>query len=295
MNIARLAAACATPAMIQVKLRLARPDGIRHSGAMQNEPFFQRDGIYYVPQSSSRGPWNPQSLHGRVIAGLLGHALEDAFGDPGFVPARLTVDMYKLPGFDPIEIKTALVREGGRIKVAEAEFISGGVSMARASCQFLRITEAPAGEVYGPGNWDVPLPEDIPPPEPTTAPMGRMWATRPIQGGFGQAGKVRQVWMSEVREIVGGAPLTPFQRVAVACDFVSPFAHASSEGLSYINSDVTLYLQRLPVGEWIGFEKTDHQATLGVAVGECRLYDREGPIGLAACAALGQRKPPPKP
>ena len=266
---------------------------------MQNEPFFKRDGEFYVPQASARGPWNPQSLHGRVIAGLLGHALEEAYGDPGFIPARLTVDMYKLPGFDPIEVKTALVREGGRIKVAEAEFISGGVSMAKASCQFLRITEAPAGEVYSPPNWDVPKPQDIPPPaDPKLGPMGRMWATRAITASFGQpgfSGKVRQTWMSEVREMVEGYPLTPFQRVAVACDFVSPFAHAGTEGLGYINSDVTLYLQRLPVGEWIGFEKTDHQATLGVAVGECRLYDEQGPIGLAACAALGQRRPPPRP
>ena len=261
--------------------------------AMQNEPFFQRDGILYVPQPIARGPWNPQSLHGRVIAGLLGHALEEAFGEPDFVPARLTVDMFKLPGFDPIEVRTALVRQGGRIKVAEAEFISGGVSMAKASCQFLRRTEAPEGRVYGPGNWDVPKPEDITPPD--YGPMGRMWATRPIKGGFNDPNDVRQTWMAEVREIVGGMPLTPFQRVAVACDFVSPFAHVSDKGLGYINSDVTLYLHRLPVGEWIGFEKTDHQAAEGIAVGECRLYDKQGPIGFASCAALGQKRPPPPP
>ena len=211
---------------------------------MQNEPFFKRDGEYYVPQASGRGPWNPQSLHGRVIIGLLGHALEETFGDPEFVPARLTVDMYKLPGFDPIEVKTQLIRQGGRIRVAEAEFISGGVSMAKASCQFLRRTEAPAGEVWGPPNWDVPKPDEITAPDPGTGPMGRMWATRPISGGFGQPvapGQKRQTWMSEVRELVEGYALTPFQRVAVACDFVSPFAHAAPEGLSSINSDVRPY------------------------------------------------------
>ena len=264
---------------------------------MENQAFFIRDGAHYVPQASARGPWNPQSLHGRVIAGLLGHALEDAYGDPGFVPARLTVDMYKLPGFDPIEVRTALIREGGRIKVAEAEFISGGVSMAKASCQLLRVTEAPAGQVWGPPNWDVPKPDEITPPDPGSGPMGRMWATRPISGAFGQPlapGEKRQTWMSEVRELIEGVPLTPFQRVAVACDFVSPFAHAAPEGLSYINSDVTLYLHRPMVGEWIGFEKTDHQATDGVAVGECRLYDIEGPIGFGSCAALAQRRAPPK-
>ncbi len=263
---------------------------------MQNEPFFKRDGQNYLPQISARGPWNEQSLHGRVVIGLLGYALEVAHGDPDFVPARLTVDMYRLPSFDPVEVTTNLIREGGRIRVAEAEFISGGVSMAKASCQFLRRTQAPEGEVYGLPNWEVPKPDDIPAPEPFAGPMGKMWATRPIVGGFGQPGKVRQTWMSEVRELVEGVPLTPFQRVAVACDFVSPFANASSQGLAYINTDVTLYLHRAMVGEWLGFEKTDHQGTDGVALGECRLYDVEGPLGIAACAALGQRRmPPPKP
>ena len=66
-------------------------------------------------------------------------------------------------------------------------------------------------------------------------------------------------------------------RVAVAADFASPFANAGDQGLGYINSDVTLYLHRLPVKEWIGFEVVNHRATDGVAIGECWLYDERGP------------------
>lgn len=262
--------------------------------AMTNEPFFKKDGDHYVPNPSSRGPWNPQSLHGRVIAGLLGYEIERKHGDPDFIPARLTVDMFRLPGFDPIEIKTNLIREGGRIRVVEAEFISGGVSMAKASCQLLRRTENPESDAWQPGNWDVPKPDDIAPPPPRADGMGGMWATRTITGGgFGQGGFTggqRRMWMSEVRDIVEGSELTPFTRVAVACDFASPFANAASTGLAYINSDVTLYLHRLPKSEWIGFETVNHQATDGVAIGECFLYDEEGPIGSATVAALAQRR-----
>lgn len=59
-------------------------------------------------------------------------------------------------------------------------------------------------------------------------------------------------------------------------------------GLRYINSDVTLHLHRLPVGEWIGLETTDHQATRGVAYGAARLYDEEGLIGATSCVAVAQ-------
>ena len=34
---------------------------------MANEPFFRIDGTHYVPTPAGRGPWDPNSLHGRVI------------------------------------------------------------------------------------------------------------------------------------------------------------------------------------------------------------------------------------
>jgi hypothetical protein len=35
----------------------------------------------------------------------------------------------------------------------------------------------------------------------------------------------------------------------------------------------------------------NHQATDGIAIGECFLYDQQGPIGSSTVAALAQRKP----
>jgi hypothetical protein len=256
---------------------------------MSNPPFFTVEGDHYVPTPAARGPWDPNSLHGRVIAGLLGAEIERLHGDPDFIPARLSVDMYRLPDLSPVEVVTRVVREGYRIKVIDAEFISAGVSAGRATCQLLRRTEAPEGGVWKPPSWEVPRPDEIAPPEPSTNPLGGMWAMRRIAGDWGTMGQKR-TWMSEVRELVAGRPLTPFVRVAVAADFASPFANAGDQGLKYINSDVTVYLHREPVGEWVGFEVTDHGDTAGVAFGQCRLYDVEGPIGAASCCALAQKR-----
>jgi acyl-Coa thioesterase superfamily protein/acyl-CoA thioesterase superfamily protein len=256
---------------------------------MANDPFFTIQGDHYVPTPAARGPWNPNSLHGRVIAGLLGAEIERLHGSPDFLPARLTVDMYRLPDLSRVEVVVRPVREGRRIKVIDAEFISGGVSAGRATCQLLKRTENPSGNVWKPQPWAVPKPADIPPPTDARAGMGGMWAMRRIAGDFGAVGQKR-CWMSEVRELVEGRPLTPFVRVAVAADFASPFANAGDQGLKYINSDVTVYLHREPVGEWVGFEVTDHGDTAGVAFGQCRLYDVEGPIGEASCCALAQKR-----
>ena len=256
---------------------------------MANEPFFTIEGTHYVPTPASRGPWNPNSLHGRVIAGLLGAEIERLHGSAAFMPARLTVDMYRLPDLSPVEVVTRVVREGKRIKVIDAEFISGGVSAGRATCQLLLRTENPAGNVWKPTPWEVPAPADIAPPADGRSGMGGMWATRRIAGDFGTVGQKR-IWMSEVRELVAGRALTPFVRVAVSADFASPFANAGDAGLEFINSDVTVYLHREPRTEWIGYEVVNHGATDGVAIGECFLYDEDGPIGSAACAALAQRR-----
>jgi hypothetical protein len=255
----------------------------------QNRPFFVRGDSAYTANRVSAGPWDPNSLHGRVVIGLLAHEIEARYGGPDFIPARLTVDMYRLPGFDRMEVTTRSVRDGKRIKVIDAEFFSGGTSMARATCQLLRRTANPEGTVWSPPNWSVPAPGEIEPPADRRSALGGMWEIRHISGAMGTVGP-RRLWMREVRELVSGVRLTPFVRAALASDFASPFANAGDKGLGYINSDATLYLHREMEGEWIGMEVVNHQATDGVAIGECFIFDVEGPIGTASVAALAQRR-----
>lgn len=255
---------------------------------MPNEPFFRKEGDLFIPTKAGIGPWTATSLHGRLIIGLLGAEIERQYRTPDYMPARLTVDMYRLPDLSPVEVVTRVVKDGYRIKVVDAEFISGGESAGRATCQLLRRTENPPGKVWTPDNWDAPKPADL--PAPPQRPMGGMWDVRRISGDFGTPGHPRRLWMAEIRDLVEGEPFTPFARVATAADFVSPFANSGDQGLGYINSDATIYLHREPVSDWIGFDVTGHGATDGVAIGECRLYDEAGVIGSASCTALAQKR-----
>src|SRR6476659_8872890 len=98
----------------------------------KNQPFFthDRDRDTFMPTPVSNGPWDPNSLHGRVVIGLLAHVIEQRHGSDDFVPARLTVDMFRLPNTTtPIEDTTTLVRDGMRITVLEAEFDRSGTRM----------------------------------------------------------------------------------------------------------------------------------------------------------------------
>ena len=147
-------------AQLRTRRAMTKQQNPSCSAAMTNQPFFTKRGDAFIPNPVSNGPWDPNSMHGRVVVGLLAHVIEERHGSDEFVPARLTVDMFRLPDIlTPVEVTTRLVRDGKRIKVVEAEFFSGGTSMARASCQLLRRTENAPGNVWSPSNWDAPLPE----------------------------------------------------------------------------------------------------------------------------------------
>lgn len=258
------------------------------------EPFLVRDGDAYTPTMKANGWWREGgNLHARVMIGLFAHVIEKEFGEPDFQPTRLTADLYRLPDLSPLTVTTRLVRQGGRIKLIEAELFSGGVSSARASCQLLRRGEQPAAPLWSPEPWTAPPPDQVPPP---SKPFTDRWEMRPILppgvvvANDMRAPGPRRTWLREVRPLVGGEAYTPFSRVATGVDYTSPIANGAETGLDFINSDVTLYLHRAPVGEWIGYEVTDHQSEDGIAVGHCRLHDVEGPIGFSSCAALAQRR-----
>jgi hypothetical protein len=45
-------------------------------------PFFHRHGDHLSATKAAQCPWMPNSLHGRVIIGLLGTEIEHLHGDP---------------------------------------------------------------------------------------------------------------------------------------------------------------------------------------------------------------------
>lgn len=253
-------------------------------------PFFVREGATLLPTEASRGPWGRDTLNGRVVAGLLAHEIERLHGDEALLPARLTVDLFRMSTIAPATVAARVLRDGGRIRVVEAQFRSGDEVVAHAVCQFLRRSANPEGDIWRPADWTVPAPDEIAAPEGASTPVRGLWDLRQITGDIRKTVGQRRAWLREVRELVGGEALTPFVRVAAAADYASPFSHFTPSGLAYINSDLSLYLHRLPRSKWIGFEVVDQGAAEGVSNAICRLYDEDGAMGSVTVAALAQRR-----
>ena len=240
------------------------------------------EGLRPVPEAQS--PWSADMLHGRLLAGLAARAVEGGDHDPALRLARLTLDMFRPPPMSPFTVSSAVVRDGRRVRVVEISIRAGGTEVARASALMLRAGDHPHATVWSAPDWDAPPPEAFPPPDDWVAMNG--WDIRLMTpGGFWTADRKR-LWARDGWELVEGEPLSPVVRAALAADLPNPLANSGSEGLQFINADLTLFLGRPPVSEWIGLEVTDHLGHDGIAIGSCTLYDTSGPIGSSTVCAM---------
>jgi hypothetical protein len=219
-------------------------------------------------------------LHGRLVGGLAARALENEHAGEGLHAARLTVDMFRNSPLTPLRVTTKRIRDGRRIRVADAEISSARGVIGRASLVLLRRGERPSGEVRSTPPWDAPAPADL------GAPLWRPDGWRPPFDLWYIGEDRRRVWIRESHPLVAGEKSSPLVRTALAADFASPLSNAGTEGLRYINADYTLYLSRLPLGEVVGLEATGHLSDEGIATGQCAMHDESGPIGYCAVTAI---------
>lgn len=257
---------------------------------MALEPFFTPTEHGLAPGPAACGPWAGDMMHGRLLAGLAALAIERDHAADGFLPMRLTVDLFRNPPMEPVDVTTSLVRAGGRVRAVDALVRIGGRDVARASSLFLRTGDEPDGDdVPVSSPWDAPTVDQIGAALDPEAPFDVV----AVPGrGFGDPG-TRQLWVRDARPLVAGTAVSPFVRAALVADIASPLANFGSGGLDFINADLTLHLGRLPEGEWIGAETSERVAGAGVAMAVTTLHDRRGPIGASTvCAVRNPRLAP---
>ena len=257
---------------------------------MSASPFYEVQGEEFAPTELTRGPWDADAQHAGPPAALLGRAVERLGG--GGAPmrvGRITYEILRPVPLAPLRVDAAIVRDGRRVRLAEATMRAGGSEVVRARAWLLREQEVglpPGLERETPPD----RPEDGVPSEffPTGADVGYHTAVeyRFIRGAFLEAGPA-QVWMRSLAPLVAGEELSPLQRVLVVAD--------SGNGVSatldwrrfiFINVDLTVHLERMPVGEWVCVDAVTRPTASGVGSAESQLSDRAGRIGRAVQTLL---------
>ncbi len=255
---------------------------------------FRADGELLVPQDIARSLWREDQMHGVATSGALARELENAViaaGRDDLRPARYTVDLFKAPGMGPCTMASTVVREGSRLMLLEATLSQEDQVVARASGLFLKATENPTGDVWGPADAPTPPPLEVAPVSdeprvPIFFSDGVGWSQNFAEH---QNGGRKQTWQTALAIVVGEKP-TPFQGLAGAADSTSMVMNWGSAGVQYINTDITLAISRVPVSQEIGLSALSWYSHDGISTGTATVFDREGPIGTSTVTSISNAR-----
>jgi hypothetical protein len=254
------------------------------------DSFYVSDGDRYLASELTRGPWDPGSQHAGPPAALLGRELERLPEADEFELARVTYEILRPVPIGPLRVEARILRPGRRVQLVGAELSVDGETLMRAAAW--RIRRA---------SFDLPSQaavEDDPPPPPERGETVEFFATgqdegyhtamevRFVSGGFLQPGPA-EVWLRMRQPLVANEEPTPLQRVLIAADVGNGVsATLDPRDFLFINTELTVHLERMPVGEWVFLDAVTRAQPTGVGVAESVMADREGRIGRALQALL---------
>jgi len=254
---------------------------------------FEADGDRMVPTELARGPWSPDAQHGGPPAALLARALEQADpGDARFV-SRLTIELLRPVPLVPLEVRTRTLRPGRKVQWIEGSLLAGDVEVARATALRLRTDSTLDLPVPEPAPLALPRPADGTPfaiqfPG-TTVGFWNAMELRVVAGTFADVGEAT-IWFRLAVPLVAGETPSPLQRVAAAADFGNGVSAALERGkYLFINPDLSVFLHRYPVGEWVALEAQTFAEAHGVGIAESALHDERGRIGRSLQSLLVDR------
>jgi hypothetical protein len=239
-----------------------------------------------VATALASGPWDPDAQIGGAAAALLARAFEQVPAADGLSFGRLTFDFIRPAPIGPVSVSASAVRPGKRVQLLEASMVADGTEVVRARALRVRMASAGASAADG-----------VAPPGPDAGQIGDLpglhrprFATdanevRFISGGFG--GGPGTAWFRLVCPLVGDQQPTPVQRLAAAADFGAGLSSAlPRERYVFINADLTVYVEREPVGEWICLESETRISAGGIGIADTVLFDSRGRVGRATQALL---------
>jgi hypothetical protein len=285
------------------------PGPDREAPPAEGESVFVRTGEdRYEPTEHARGPWDPRAQHGGAPAALMTAALERVEPGGELPFARLHFEFLRPVPLAPLRLRTRITRPGRRVQALEAELLADDPDQLVCRARALRILAVP-GELPAHARELVreSAPTPLPDPEEghgvrfalddldrrsfaATAMEMRFVHGRPLKGGLPDdalsAGHdpvgAAAVWMRLRHPLLPDEPTSALARVPAAADFGNGVASVLPfDSYLFINADLSIELDRRPVGEWIGLDARTLLHPDGIGWAESVLHDECGPLGRA--------------
>ena len=257
------------------------------------DAFYLTDGDRYIPQLSTRGPWDPDAQHAGPAAALMGRAIESLDGGEDFAVTRFTMEVLRSIPLRPSTVEAEVVRGGRRVQLARAVLADDGGEIAIAHAW--RIRRGDTADVATPNT----PPDFAGPAESQPSPVFDPWQGpsyfSAVEWRFARAGFLypgpATAWMRMNLPLVDDETPSPLSRVLVAAD--------SANGISqvvpltshlFINTELSVHLFREPVGEWICLDATTRVGPGSAGLASSVIYDIGGQVGVGNQALLIARR-----
>jgi hypothetical protein len=251
------------------------------------DAFYEPDGDLFRATELTRGPWDPGAQHAGPPAALLGYAIERLPETDEFQVGRVTFEILRSVPIGPVRVEAQVARPGKRVQMFEAKLSDAeGEVLMRARGWRLR-----KARLELPGEALLASQPPAPPEEgraaeffPTEQEHGYHSAmeVRFVAGGFLEPGPAT-AWLRMRQPLVAGEEPTPLQRLLVAADVGNGISAALDfRRFLFINVDLTVHLERMPKGEWIGVDAATLPRPNGIGTAESTLFDVDnGRVGRA--------------
>jgi hypothetical protein len=244
------------------------------------DSIFERDGDAFTPTEAALSPWSDQLLHGGPPTMLMVREIERFPSEQPMFVARLTVELLRPVGRAPLAVRSRLLRSGRKVQLVEASLWNGDVEVARTTAVRIRTAQVDVPERVDP--------PPQPPPEGFTEWSGS-WRTGGVYHLLGVEVRTAPVegaaapgwaWFRLKLPVVPGEEPTPLQRICAAADFPNGISYVvDPRRTTFVNPDLTVYVHRLPVDDWVLVDARSWLERQGIGMAEGGLYDRAGRLG----------------
>lgn len=201
----------------------------------------------------------------------------------GMQMVRVTLEILRPIPIGLMEVSALVIRPGRKVELLTAELRADGQPVVRATGWRIRTEDV---------GVEAPLSTPAPPPPAAGAPAKNFpWSTggdgnystsmewREVQGTFLGSGPAT-VWLRMRVPLLAGEDPSPLTRVLIAADSGSGVSAALPlDQYLFINTDLTVSLHRLPVGEWVCLDAETVIERHGIGMAASRIFDQQGPIG----------------
>ncbi|ORB30308.1 acyl-CoA thioesterase domain-containing protein [Mycolicibacterium parafortuitum] len=252
------------------------------AGAAEVAAHFTPDTDGFLPTRYAQSHWGEDHLNGPAVVGLVARALETACGSPDFRPVRLTVDLFRAARNARTTLDVEVIRDGRRVRSAECVVIQHGQAVAKATLVQYRPSTPPPGTLW---RSEQAFPQH-PEPDGTVPPYVFSDAVGWTRSPAAHQNASRKRFFNDGIRVVADEDNSPFVRTAMVAEATSLVTNLGTDGVGYINGDLTVALSRLPVDDWIGLQANSHHAADGLAVGTATLFDSQGPFGAGLTTAI---------